>query len=80
MPTMQTIQIVVDPILLKAADAAATRGNLNRSELVREALRRHLKWLDDLELEERDRAGYLAQPQSAEEYRVWEEAAAWPED
>jgi len=30
------------------------------------------------ELEERDRRGYLAQPQREEEFRVWEGAAAWP--
>ena len=80
MPTMQTIQVVVDPTLLKAADEAAKRENQNRSELVREALRRHLKWLDDLALEARDRAGFLAQPQGIHEYRPWEDVAAWPED
>jgi hypothetical protein len=32
------------------------------------------------DLEERDRRGYQAQPQRTEEYRPWEEAAAWPED
>jgi hypothetical protein len=32
----------------------------------------------ELELEERDRRGYLAQPQREEEFRVWEDAAAWP--
>lgn len=54
---MQTIRIAVEPTLLQAADAAAKRENLNKSELVREALRRHLKRLDDRELEARDRAG-----------------------
>jgi len=32
------------------------------------------------ELEERDRRGYKAQPQKAQEFRVWEDAAAWPDD
>jgi hypothetical protein len=35
--------------------------------------------LRELELEERDRRGYLAHPQREEEFRVWEDAAAWPE-
>jgi len=47
--------------------------------LVREALQQHLKRLHDLKLEERDRCGYLAQPQREEEFRVWEDTAAWPE-
>jgi hypothetical protein len=42
-------------------------------------VREHLKRLRDLELEEQDRRGYLAQPQREEEFRVWDDAAAWPE-
>ena len=77
---MQTIQIVVDDGLLKAADAAARRQKVNRSALIREALAKHLKELKDLELEARDRAGYLKHPQQPEEYQVWDEVAVWPED
>ena len=76
---METIQVVLDTKLLKATDFAAKRQKVNRSALVREALQQHLKRLHDLELEERDRRGYLAQPQREEEFRVWENAAAWPE-
>jgi metal-responsive CopG/Arc/MetJ family transcriptional regulator len=77
---METIQVVLDSQLLKAADAAAKRQKVNRSELVRRALREHLGRLRVADLEERDRRGYQAQPQRIEEYRPWEEAAAWPED
>ena len=76
---METIQVVLDAKLLKATDLAAKRQKVNRSVLVREALQQHLKRLHDLELEERDRRGYLAQPQREEEFRVWEDTAAWPE-
>ena len=76
---METIQVVLDAKLLKATDLAAKRQKVNRSALVREALQQHLKRLHDLELEEQDRRGYLAQPQREEEFRVWEDAAAWPE-
>jgi metal-responsive CopG/Arc/MetJ family transcriptional regulator len=76
---METIQVVLDTKLLKATDLAAKRQKVNRSALVREALQQHLKRLHDLELEEQDRRGYLAQPQREEEFRVWEEAASWPE-
>ena len=77
---METIQVVLDSELLKAADAAAKRQRVNRSELVRRALREHLGRLRVVDLEERDRRGYQAQPQRIEEYRPWEEAAAWPEE
>jgi metal-responsive CopG/Arc/MetJ family transcriptional regulator len=75
---MQTIQVVLDDKLLKAADAVARRRKVNRSALIRQALERHLKHLHELELEERDRKGYLARPQQEDEFRVWEDAASWP--
>lgn len=76
---MQTIQVVLDSKLLKSADLAAKRQRVNRSALIREALRAHLKRIRERELEEQDRRGYRAKPQREEEYGVWEEAAAWPE-
>ena len=76
---METIQVVLDTELLKAADLAAKRRKVNRSALIRDALREHLKRSRELELEERDRRGYLAKPQREEEFRIWEDAAAWPE-
>jgi len=76
---METIQVVLDTKLLKAADLAAKRRKVNRSALIRDALREHLKRSRELELEERDRRGYLAKPQREEEFRIWEDAAAWPE-
>jgi metal-responsive CopG/Arc/MetJ family transcriptional regulator len=76
---METIQVVLDTKLLKATDFAAKRQKVNRSVLIRHALRQHLKRLRDPELEAQDRRGYLAQPQRKEEFRVWEDAAAWPE-
>ena len=75
---METIQVVLDKKLLKAADLAAKRYELNRSALIRQALDRHLKYLHELELEDRDRRGYLAHPQREEEFRIWEDAASWP--
>ena len=77
---MHTIQIVLDSKLLKAADTAAKRRKVNRSALIRQAMQEHLNRARMMDLEERDRRGYQAQPQSIEEYLPWEEAAAWPED
>jgi metal-responsive CopG/Arc/MetJ family transcriptional regulator len=75
---MAIIQVVMDRKLLKAADLAAKRHKVNRSALIRDALERHLKHLHEIQLEDQDRRGYLAQSQREEEYRVWEEAASWP--
>ena len=77
---METIQIVLDKKLLLAADRAARRTRLNRSALVREALREHLRRLDVLAKEDRDREGYLKQPQPLGESSPWETEAAWPEE
>lgn len=77
---METIQVVLDSKLLKAADLAAKRQKVNRSALIRQALQEHLRRLHTLNLEERDRRGYEKQPQRAEEYRPWEEIEAWPAD
>ena len=76
---METIQVVLDSRLLRSANAAAKRRRVNRSELIRNALSDYLKRLREEDLIERDRRGYLAQPQREEEYRIWEEVAAWPE-
>jgi metal-responsive CopG/Arc/MetJ family transcriptional regulator len=77
---METIQVVLDQTLLKATDTAAQRQKMNRSALIRQALREHLKRLHVLDLEKRDRRGYQAQPQCVEDYLPWQETAAWPED
>ena len=77
---METIQVVVGKDLLKAADLAAKRQKVNRSALIRQALHEHLKRLRTRELEDRDRRGYEAMPQRQQEYRAWEDIAAWAED
>ena len=41
--TMETIQVVLDAKLLKAADVAAKRQKVNRSALIRQALQEHLQ-------------------------------------
>ena len=75
---METVQIVVDKSLLQATDRAARRMKRNRSALVREALRAHLKRLEVRASEERDREGYSRQPQTRDEAALWEGEAAWP--
>ena len=75
---METVQIVLDKKLLRAADQAARRAKQNRSALVRNALREHLRRLAIRDLEERDRAGYSKQRQRRDEASAWEAEAVWP--
>jgi metal-responsive CopG/Arc/MetJ family transcriptional regulator len=75
---METVQIVLDEKLLRATDQAARRTKQNRSALVREALREHLRRLEVRALEERDRAGYARLPQQLDEAQLWEAEAVWP--
>ncbi len=77
---METIQVVLDSKLLKAADVAAKRRKVNRSALIRHALQEHLKRLRILDLEEQDRRGDEARPQKKAEIKAWEDAAVWPKD
>ena len=75
---METIQVVLDAKLLRATDRAARRTKLNRSALVRDALREHLRRLHIRELEELDRKGYQSNPPKGDELAVWEPEAVWP--
>jgi metal-responsive CopG/Arc/MetJ family transcriptional regulator len=77
---MKIVQIVLDKKLLDAADQAAKRTRRNRSALVRDALREHLRRLELRAREERDREGYSRHSQSDEEARGWESEATWPEE
>ena len=67
---METIHVVLDAKLLKATDFAAKRQKANRSALIRHALQQQLKRLREVELEERDRCGYLAKPQRQQDFRI----------
>jgi predicted transcriptional regulator len=79
-PHMEIVQIVLDKKLLHAADQAAKRTRRNRSALVRDALREHLRRLELRASEERDRQGYSRQSQADLEARGWESEATWPEE
>jgi metal-responsive CopG/Arc/MetJ family transcriptional regulator len=77
---MEKIQIVLDEKLLLATDRAARRAKRNRSALVRDALRAHLRTLDVRDKERQDRQGYLTRPEARNEWNAWEAEAAWPEE
>ena len=77
---METIQVVLDAKLLRAAERAARRTKQNRSALIRDALREHLRKLEIQELEAREREGYRKRPQKPSEWSAWESEAVWPEE
>jgi hypothetical protein len=52
---------------------------MNRSALVRNALREHLRRLQTRELEARDRRGYQEHPDVSSGLADWEGVAAWPD-
>ena len=71
---------------MELRDSGSRRGSrrpavrVNRSALIREALREHLKRIKTRGLELRDRRGYLKHPQTGGDLSHWERVAAWPED
>lgn len=75
---MEIVQIVLDKQLLQAADQVARRTKSNRSALVRDALREHLRRLEIRAREDRDRSGYSRKPQTRDESLRWEAEASWP--
>ena len=76
---METIQVVLDSKLRQVADRLAKRKKVNRSAIMREALREYAKRERIREMEERDRRGYEAQPETGDDWPIWEREAVWPE-
>lgn len=76
---MATIQMVIDDDLLQAADLAAQRARINRSALLREALRVYLLRQKVALQELQDRLGYERHPDTEGDLADWEQVAEWPE-
>ena len=76
---METIQVVLEKALLDATDRVARRRRVNRSALVREALRAHLARLAAHERERRDREGYAGQPSEPADF-AWDKVTTWPDE
>jgi metal-responsive CopG/Arc/MetJ family transcriptional regulator len=77
---VETIQVVLEAELLKAADRVVRKLGINRSALFRDALRAHLKGLALAEREKRDREGYERYPDSLDQPAVWDQVADWPDE
>ena len=79
-PHMETIQVVIETALLKAADRAARRLKLNRSAFIREAVRLHLRTLQARDREDADREGYERTAEETADLAAWDGVAAWPKN
>jgi len=77
---METIQVVMEGGLLKAANRAARKLKVNRSALIRDAVREHLERLHARELELQERQAYERLPDDPQEFAVWDKVAAWPRE
>jgi metal-responsive CopG/Arc/MetJ family transcriptional regulator len=77
---VETIQVVLDKPLLLAANRLARKAKVNRSVLIRRALRAYLKGQRHAELVEQERQSYMKNPDPPEEAEAWARIAAWPED
>lgn len=77
---MGTVQVVLGKELVRAADRAARQHRTNRSALIRDALREHLKRLAVRQRERRDQEGYEAHPVSRDELTALDRVTAWPDE
>jgi metal-responsive CopG/Arc/MetJ family transcriptional regulator len=77
---VETIRVVMEDSLLRRVDTAARRLKMNRSALIREALRRHIAQLQAEEREDADRHGYERVPEETEDLAVWNRVLTWPKD
>jgi Arc/MetJ-type ribon-helix-helix transcriptional regulator len=77
-PRMTTIQVVIEEDLLRSADRVARRLKVNRSALIRDALRGHLQRLRTADLERREREAYERTPDDPAEFAAWDGVAVWP--
>jgi metal-responsive CopG/Arc/MetJ family transcriptional regulator len=76
---MHIIQVVLEEKLLKDTDRVVRPKKTNRSALIREALREHLRRLSVSEKEEQERRAYEKHPQDPDEFAIWKKEVVWPD-
>ena len=76
---MRTVQMTIEEELVAEVDKAAAELGTTRSDFTRQALRRALRRLRKLRLEEKHRRGYLRRPVRKGEFDVREADQAWGE-
>lgn len=76
-PHMKIVQVVLDAATLRDADREARKAKVNRSELVRRAIRAYVARERERAEEARQRAGYQRHPERADEFGGFE--GVWPD-
>ncbi len=74
---MKTIQMTIDPHLLKAVDKLTRARKTTRSALIRDALEAELRRERVSELEARHAAGYAEHPPHPGELSPWLDQQDW---
>jgi metal-responsive CopG/Arc/MetJ family transcriptional regulator len=74
---MKTIQMTIDPQLLKAVDKLTRLRKTTRSALIRAALESELRRERVHEMEARHVAGYANQPAAPGEFDTWIHEQDW---
>jgi metal-responsive CopG/Arc/MetJ family transcriptional regulator len=74
---MKTIQMTIDPHLLKAVDKLTRLRKTTRSALIRTALEAELRRERISDLEARHASGYVRQPAAPEEFDAWTDQQDW---
>jgi metal-responsive CopG/Arc/MetJ family transcriptional regulator len=77
---MRPIQILMEEKELKAIDREAKRQGIDRSKLMREAVRRYLAKLVREGHEKEYLESYRRQPQDQQQLRAWARIQSWPAD
>lgn len=76
---VKIVRVKLDLPLLRAMDADAGRARVNRSALIRTAVREHLKRFEVQKPEALGRRGYLKHPDDSAEIADWEPVSETPE-
>lgn len=74
---MKTIQMTIEPHLLKAVDKLTRLRKTTRSALIRAALEAELRRERVIELEKRHSDGYTRQPAAPGEFDAWIDQQDW---
>ena len=77
---MRTIQMTMDNDLIEQIDTRVKRLGTTRSAFARDAFRQALKRFDEMELEQRQIAGYRENPPKPREFGIPESDHAWGDD
>jgi metal-responsive CopG/Arc/MetJ family transcriptional regulator len=76
---MKTVQMTLEEELVEEVDRTVAALGTSRSAFTREALRKALDDLQEVELERRHREGYERHPPQPGEFDVWEAEQVWVE-